>query len=437
VIRTQRVNNALVNTEISVSMDPVKEKLNLLRRLASEKKSSPMAQSMSIGSNKPTRESSINSNTEPDSINENPAVSTSQSRPNSLAYNKYINRIRSMYDKDSPVRSSSNEPAPVKTPMNRQSSPLAQTFTDQSKESPINEEPPFRASFEISENEDEFTDLSTASNNKDNGISKYLKHVKSNGLFRMPSNRAASVENLHRNNHVFGSQAQRVGQQQHPQLELNQINRLKERFSKPDTRHASLETSNINSNYSINNFLSLQNGTRQRDQYKSLRNLNRVDDPNQYDNSFASKELPNGPKFEPSLPSESFPIAPEPVLTSGPIGSSKSKPLHRYQRSRTSDLSDLIFGEQESERFEPPVTIINEKKESQAEIDTNYNKLVDKYATDLKYTPETAIIKSSMNQTRKYADTIDAYAQQNLLFNNCNYELFILHEAIFKPQSLS
>jgi hypothetical protein len=461
-------------------MDPIKEKLNLLRRLASEKKA-PIASALqqqqqlqnqqkaansppNASAHKLTRESSVNSNADLDSNNETSFSGSllgnaALPRPNSLAYNKYINRIRSMYDKESQQRSASIEPAQINKPStHRQSSPLIQSLTDQAREAPIFEDAS-RAPYDLSENEvdDDFVDDPTNNLLQANSISKYLKHAKNNGLFKMPSHRAASVENLQRNNNVFGNQTQPGSSSQQPQLELNQINRLKERFSKPDTRHASLESGNIHSNYSVNNFLSLRNDTKARDQYKSLRGLNRFEDFNAYAIDSHAKEssvpiastTPLTVKtVEPSItyeiiestsktPPDAAVVAAvtaskeSSFMTSNNVGATRAaggprgaKQLHRYQRSRTSDLTDLIFGEEKERELKNENN--NEERSTAvgAVINDNYNMLVDKYATDLKYTPETAIIKSTMNQSRQpheavnAAPKLDASNYQNQLHNN-------------------
>jgi hypothetical protein len=441
-------------------MDPIKEKLNLLRRLASEKKtpvtsaSAQNQQKAAATANSCNRESSVNSSVDLDSNNNNNdpnglLTSSSLPRPSSLAYSKYINRIRSMYDKERSSSTESVQQSKQPLALNRQSSPLIQSFTDQSRETPLFDETS-KANFEISEYDidDDFDDSiqSMASNlQQANSINRYLRHVKNKNSFLKisPGQRAASVENLQRNNNLFGSNINVSQQLAQPHLELNQINRLKEKFSKPDARHNSLESSNIHTNFSINNFLSLQNDMKRNDQYKSMRTLSKPDD--YIYNGLGSQVRGSTPivKMQSAAPVK-FDIVEKtpPDLSSATTQTSNStnqtsthrqrggKQLQKYQRSRTSDLSDLIFGE-DREKLE------NEENEGRGRIEersveainNNYNMLVDKYATDLKYTPETAIIRSTMNQSRQFSspratDTLIQQPSQHQMLNNGEY--FIL-----------
>jgi hypothetical protein len=193
------------------------------------------------------------------------------------------------------------------------------------------------------------------------------------------------------------------------------------------------------SNNGFSTFKPLQLNMRNQEQYKSLRSL-KLDD---FVPDIQKTSEPKSQQIKISSPpkeSEETPETPNRITSSRTHG----KPVQRYARSKTSDLNDYIIKNDDSDVLTPQLNTNDRlrKRESpepkkmnirpgvlqsdgaliappqnvftsftnknnknnnnnnfhKENVNRDYSKLIDKYALDLKYQPENAIIKSTLNR---------------------------------------
>ena len=324
-------------------MDPVKEKLNMLKRLASEKRTQQISPPQAAEKEQSQQQVQTQNSTI------EPVSSSSVPRPSSLiAQNKYINRIRSMYNNEAAAAVATERSASIETPP-----PLVQAA--------VNSDSLVTTAGDLDES------LHTFSASLQPAVNKYVRQLRDT-FSLAPSNRATSIENLKRASLNTTSEQQQ---------QLNQINRIKEKFSRLKSNN------NANSFFESSSLIGTgfrSADSRDREQYKSLRALDYSINP--------IKHILSPPPLMKT-------ISPE-ITNSNATAITSNNKLHKYQNSRTSDLSDFIlFDNHESFKN---VTSIND----------DFNRLVDKYAVDLKYQPENGIIRSTMNRDNAYTNSFNS-----------------------------
>jgi hypothetical protein len=370
-------------------MDPIKEKINQLRKLAIERKEQQQQQIQNVNEDNQltsvcdtaTNSSMVVDESEsslvvyddkPEHLYETISDMASNIQPlqptppdtaelmrlvgtSVTPMSKYVNRIKDFYDKE---RTSSLESLGSKSVISQKKSKVITTPTTCNATPEIFNENTIVKQHVLNESDDETSVASMQSNvisRANRAPNKYINNLLNN--FSAASNlRADSIENLKRN--VDGEAACNKSVYN----SSNQVDRLKEKFTKFNQPITAAATN--------------QRLTTQVDSTMKSSNLDEK-----------SKELDEIPELR-------FPVGENENVAQDPIkqvSNGSNRNPKKYQRSKTSDLSDVIFVKND---------INNENESDKKEVNTlkknEFDDLFSRYGVDKKYSTENAIIKSTM-----------------------------------------
>ena len=369
-------------------MDPIKEKINQLRKLAIERKQQQQQTQNLNEDNQLTSmcDTATNSSMvvdesesslvvyddKPEHLYETISDMASNIQPSQppppdttelmrlvgsgvTPMSKYVNRIKDFYDKE---RASSLESLGSKSVISQKKSKVIMTPTAPNATPEIFNENTIVKQHALNESDDEASVASMQSNvisRANRAPNKYINNLLNN-FSAASSLRADSIENLKRN--VDGEAACNKSVYN----SSNQVDRLKEKFTKfnqPTTATANNQrlTTQLDSTVKSSN---LDEKSKELDEILELRfpvgeNENVVQDQ--------IKQVSNGSNRNPK----------------------------KYQRSKTSDLSDVIFVKNDINNENE-----SDKKEVNAFKRNEFDDLFSRYGVDKKYSTENAIIKSTM-----------------------------------------
>lgn len=370
-------------------MDPIKEKINQLRKLAIERKQQQQTQNLNEENqltsvcDTATNSSMVVDESEsslvvyddkPEHLYETISDMTSNIQPSQppppdtaelmrlvgsgvTPMSKYVNRIKDFYDKE---RASSLESLGSKSLISQKKSKVITTPTAPNPAPEILNENLIGKQHALNGSDDETSVASMQSNvisRANRAPNKYINNLLNNFSFAT-SLRADSIENLKRindgeaacnNKSVYNSS--------------NQVDRLKEKFTKFNQPITSTATNQ-----------------RLATQLDSMVKSSNLDEK--------SKELDETPELR-------FPVVGENENqvqdTIKQVSNGSNRNPKKYQRSKTSDLSDVIFVKNDINNENG-----SDKKEVNAFKRNEFDDLFSRYGVDKKYSTENAIIKSTM-----------------------------------------
>ena len=303
--------------------------------------------------NKETIDTTKNTNSLYETISEMSSKLETDNKPMS----KYVNRIKDFYDKE---RASSTESLGGKSVFSNKVVAKAKAVPKEALSQPQLKAPIALPEATIespcvdeSKRNDSDFDESSSISIKTNRTNKYINNLLNN--FNATSTRSDSIENSKRNN--FNSSQ---SQTDDANKSNSQVDKLKEKFIKISHEPDRPNNATANRNLTL---------------IESLTQSNSVKTPllaNEHSNEL---EL----RFKSTNQNEA-------EFNTTRKNENSSRNLKKYQRSKTSDLSDVIFVKNESGNLE------SDKFSRENQFDS----LFSKYGVDKKYQTENAIIKSTM-----------------------------------------